>query len=124
MNGKRLLVIDDDQDMRDFIREVAEDCGYEVATSSTPDEFKRTYGSLEPDLIIVDLAMPEGNGVELLSFLAERGCKAPVLILSGHERSMIDLVKTLAVGLGLPAVTTLRKPVRPAELRAALGAEF
>ena len=65
MAAKRLLVIDDDSQIVEFVRMVAEKQGFEVAATSDPDEFMRTYGAFDPNVILLDVVMPGKDGIEL-----------------------------------------------------------
>ena len=79
---KRLLVIDDEQSICEFIRRVAESQGFEVATAITHDQFRSAYDAFKPSAILLDLMMPNVDGVALLEKLAKQGCAAKLLIMS------------------------------------------
>jgi YesN/AraC family two-component response regulator len=65
--------------------------------------------------------MPQVDGVELLRFLAEENCTAPVIIISGFDRRVLDSSMRLGEGLGLNMVGPLEKPVRLQEVLDLLG---
>ncbi len=70
------------------------------------------YRELRPDAVTIDLAMPQVDGIELLRFLAEEKCTAPVIIVSGFDRRVLESSMRLGNALGLNMVGPLEKPVR------------
>lgn len=116
-----LLLIDDEPFVGRFLSHAAEECGYRALATATADSFKREYRLLQPDVIALDLAMPGGDGVELLRFLAAEQCKAPVLIVSGFDRRVLESSMRLGDKLGLNMIGPLAKPILVAELQEVLG---
>ena len=117
---RRLLVIDDEQSICDFVRRVAESEGYDVATASTHDQFKTAYDSFRPQAILFDLMMPQVDGVALLGQLAERQCAARLVIMSGYHPELLNSGRRLGSNYALDMRGTLRKPFGIAELKDAL----
>jgi CheY-like chemotaxis protein len=117
----RVIVVDDDRGFGDFVRKVALSCGYEVEVATEAAGFQQLYGARSPDLIMLDLQMPGTDGIELLRSLAEQGCKAPILVMSGFDAKVVDTARRLgeARGLNMPRVIT--KPIRAADLRSILN---
>lgn len=111
-----LLLIDDEPCVGRFLAHAAEECGYRALATMSSDSFRREYRLLRPDAIAVDLAMPGSDGIELLRFLAEEQCRAPVLIISGFDRRVLESAIRLGEALGLNMVGPLAKPVRLDEL--------
>jgi CheY-like chemotaxis protein len=116
----RLLLIDDDQGMHELIRRVAEGCGYEVKATSKPGEFLDLVQKFDPDLIGLDIAMPDTDGIELIKSLAGAKCRAGVLIVSGLMPPFPDAAERLGQARGLNMVGTVSKPFRIEELRRVL----
>ena len=116
-----LLLIDDEPFVGRFLSHAAEECGYRALATATADSFRREYRLLDPDVIALDLAMPGGDGVELLRFLAAEQCRAPVLIVSGFDRRVLDSSMRLGEKLGLNMIGPLAKPILVSELQAVLG---
>lgn len=115
-----LLVIDDEPAIGTLVRRVGETCGVQVTDVSDPARFKAEYAASRPDLIALDLTMPGTDGIELLRFLADHGCTAAVLIISGYSDGMVATAVRLGQALGLNMARVLHKPIGIAELRAAL----
>ncbi len=116
MKQPRLLLIDDEPLLAEFVADVARDCGFEAVLTSTNEEFRSALLAQRPDMIALDLGMPGMDGVELLRFLADQDCRAPVLIISGFDRRVLESAFRLGEALGLKMVGTLEKPVRAEQL--------
>jgi EAL domain-containing protein (putative c-di-GMP-specific phosphodiesterase class I) len=120
MKGSRLLIVDDEVEIGDFVTSVAESCGYAVNSVSSATEFFSRFERWRPSHILLDMRMPDSDGVELLRFLVEQQCRAQVVVLSGAEPKILESVRHLARGRGLDIAAVLRKPIRAAQLRTVL----
>ena len=116
MKQPRLLLIDDEPALAAFVADVARDCGFAPELTSTNEQFRSALLAERPDMIALDLGMPGMDGVELLRFLAENDCRAPVLIISGFDRRVLESAFRLGEALGLDMVGPLEKPVRAEQL--------
>lgn len=121
MPANRLLLIDDDPAIGEFVRKVAEGENYEVAATADPKSFQAALEALDPTVIMLDLAMPSMDGVEMIRFLAEKKCQAQILIISGFDSKMMAAAHRLGDAHGLQMAGVVQKPVRVAELRRLLG---
>jgi PAS domain S-box-containing protein len=82
----RVLVLDDDDDVRRFIETALEDAGFEVvATASAGDAVERVKAGLRPDRLVIDYAMPEVNGEAAARALREAGVSAQPLFITGYS---------------------------------------
>ena len=117
---KRLLIVDDDPRICDFARQVAEGSGFEVATVTTHEEFLGAYEALDPTVILLDLVMPKVDGIGILQILADRQCRAKVLIMTGYHPELLKSGSRLGHGFDLDMRGTLHKPFGVKELREAL----
>ncbi len=120
MSNKRLLVVDDEPDFGEFVRQVAQLLDYEVMVATNSRAFQQDYIDFQPNLIILDMVMPDMDGNEVLLWLLQQGYAAGLIITTGYSPDYAQEAKTLAEFNGLQRVSTLTKPVRLAELRAAL----
>jgi DNA-binding response OmpR family regulator len=120
MDTVRFLQIDDDPLIGKAVQKLARSCGYEARMTHDIASFKSEYDSFRPHLIMLDLAMPGFDGVELLRYLADLGCAAKLLIVSGLDQKVLDAAARLAKARGLSIAGTFTKPVQPAALRQAL----
>ena len=121
MSQPRLLLIDDEPVLADFIASAAEGCGFDPIISSDDQQFRNEFGAKSPDMVVLDLGMPGMDGVELLRFLADQDYRAPVLIVSGFDRRVLDSAFRLGEALGLNMAGPLEKPVRLERLEEMLG---
>jgi EAL domain-containing protein (putative c-di-GMP-specific phosphodiesterase class I) len=121
MTTPKILVIDDDIAMGRLIGGTAKLLGLDcIVTSKAPD----FLANLTPDvtLIVLDLVMPEVDGIELMRVLGKQDCKAKIILLSGSGLRVLETAKQLVRAHGLIMVGTLQKPFRVPELRDLLRA--
>lgn len=121
MNAPRLLLIDDEPSLAAYLADAARHCGFEPILTSNDSDFRTRFVTERPAVVALDLGMPGMDGVELLRFLAAEACRAPVLIVSGFDRRVLDSAFRLGEALGLSMVGPLEKPVRLEELERQLS---
>ena len=112
MRPPRLLLIDDEPALAEFVANAARECGYEAILTSNDEEFQSEFQRIRPDAAVLDLGMPGMDGVELLRFLSEQDFHSPVLIISGFDRRVLDSAFRLGEALGLTMAGPIEKPVR------------
>jgi len=110
VNPNRLLVIDDDPGICDFIQDVALNVRFDVRVANTEEVFRRAYFDFSPSVIILDLQMPTTDGIELLRFLAEDGCQAGILLASGVDINVLGAAHRLGAAHSLKMLGMLKKP--------------
>ena len=93
----RILIIEDNKDLAFGLRSNLEIEGYEVATANTGREGISQARSFSPDLVILDLMLPEIDGFEVLKALRKHGTATPVLILTARGEE-VDKVRGLRLG--------------------------
>lgn len=115
----QILVVDDDVDIGEFITTTAQTLGFNCIATTNVEEF---LAALNPkiNLIIMDLIMPNTDGVELLRILGKQQCKSNIVLMSGLDRRILETAENLTNSLGLSVVSILQKPFRLAELEAVL----
>jgi EAL domain-containing protein (putative c-di-GMP-specific phosphodiesterase class I) len=121
-NVNRLLVVDDEPGIVDFIAAAAHRLDYTVASAGTAADFLTLVDSFRPSLIVMDLHLPDGDGVELLRMLVSRGFKAPILLMSGVDERVLTAAYELGVAQGLTMYGALGKPVLLPDLEKKLAA--
>jgi len=118
--ARQFLFVDDNVYIAQAIQRVAGSCGLEVRLATTAGSFCQRYNELVPDIIGFDLAMPGGDGIELIRFLAAQNCRAPILIITGHDQRVLAAAARLGRERGLNIVETLSKPFSVETLKGAL----
>ena len=121
MAQPRLLLIDDEPVLADFLANAARTSGFEPIITSEDGEFRNAFLADRPEMVALDLGMPGMDGVELIRFLAEQDYRAPVLIVSGFDRRVLESAFRLGEALGLSMAGPLEKPVRLEQLEAMLS---
>jgi two-component system, chemotaxis family, chemotaxis protein CheY len=103
-----ILIIDDDKQVRDLLRQVLEEEGYTVITSHNGEDGIARYRSQPADLIVLDILMPDKEGLETILDLRREFPQVKIIAMSGgSERAKLNLLD-LAQRLG--AQCTLHKP--------------
>ncbi|MCH7645762.1 MAG: response regulator [Nitrospinae bacterium] len=81
---KRILVIDDEENIRLLYKEELADEGYEVSVAASAEEALVKIETERPDLITLDIRMPGVDGIEFLRLLRERDRDLPVIIVTAY----------------------------------------
>jgi two-component system, OmpR family, response regulator MprA len=115
--GVRVLVVDDDEAVRRSLAHVLRRDGYHVSLAADGAQAMDELGRVRPEVIVLDVLMPEPNGLEICRRLRRRGDQTPILMLTAR-----DLVEDRVAGLDAGADDYLVKPFALDELRARLRA--
>jgi PAS domain S-box-containing protein len=119
--GLRVLVVDDQADVRDLVTTILEDCQAKVSRAASVPEALAAFDRLPPDLLISDLGMPDETGYDLIRQIRSRspqqGGQIPALALTAYARA-VDRTQALRAGFNMH----LAKPLDPAELVAIVAA--
>jgi EAL domain-containing protein (putative c-di-GMP-specific phosphodiesterase class I) len=110
------LLIDDDAEIRGFIKAiVGQDFRAEELAGFQP--LKDRASLTDVDMIFLDLSLDDGDGVEVLRWLAEQGCKAGIALVSSFDERLLGTALKVGESYGLSMLGGLRKPVKPREVR-------
>ena len=93
----RLLLVEDETEIQSFLRRSLEEARYEVEVAPDARTAERLAVESQFDILIVDLGLPDKDGISLILRLRELGMRAPVLILSAR-RSVDDRVRGFGAG--------------------------
>lgn len=102
--AKRLLIVDDEQDIRDLLSDQLKELKVEIVTAKDGQEAWELIHSQTFNAILCDVTMPRMTGVELLKKLKAEGSKIPFVVLTGYANN------TAAEVLALGAFDFLQKP--------------
>ncbi len=112
MSAAHILVVDDETDIRELVKEILEDEQYIVSVAANGAEARQALIERRPDLILLDVWMPDIDGISLLKEWHESDEKAPpVVVMSGH-----GTVETAVEATRLGAYDFLEKPLSMAKL--------
>jgi DNA-binding response OmpR family regulator len=114
----KILLVDDDHDFVEATKIVLESAPYDVAVADNGDEALRTVREVDPDLIILDIIMPEKHGFKVCEALKSdpQLAKIPVIMLTSLSQQMGETAFSLTDGMMLEADDYVDKPVAPEEL--------
>jgi DNA-binding NtrC family response regulator len=112
MSSPRILVVDDEADIRGLLSEILTEEGYEVEVAADAASARRAAAREEPDLVLLDIWMPDMDGISLLREWSEKQTlRCPVVMLSGH-----GTVETAVEATRLGAFDFVEKPLSIAKL--------
>ena len=112
-----VFVIDDDAAVRKAVSRLLRSAGIAVAVFASPGEFLAQYDPDMPGCLVLDLAMPDINGLQLQTTLGKKGCTLPIIFLTGHG----DVSKSVQA-MKHGAFDFFSKPVKEKDLLPAVRA--
>lgn len=112
-----LLAVDDDPSSAELVVRVSERCGYEAFATSDSRGVVELIRQLEPDILAVDICMPNVDALDLFRMLAEDKYEGSIIIVSGQDQSTLYSAARFAEELGLKRPKTMQKPLNFQELR-------
>ena len=80
----RVLIVDDEPHVREMLRDFLGGKGYEVATAATGGQALDAVPTFQPDVILIDMLMPDLSGTDVLAALHRAGVTVPVILMSGR----------------------------------------
>jgi len=112
MSAAHILVVDDESDIRGLLTEILTEEGYEVEAAANAAEARAALANRAPDLVLLDIWMPDVDGITLLrEWSAQGGESCPVVMMSGH-----GTVETAVEATRLGAFDFVEKPLSLAKL--------
>ena len=110
-----VFVVDDDPSVLKGLSRLLRSAGWQAATYGSPDEFLRHYDPAAPGCLVLDVAMPGVDGLELQRRLVDAGCPLPIVFITGHG-DIPTSVRAMRAG----ALNFLAKPVNDEDLLGAV----
>jgi two-component system nitrogen regulation response regulator NtrX len=106
-----ILVVDDEPDIRELIKDILEDEGYQVTVASNGDEARNALAAQSPSLILLDIWMPDIDGISLLKEFKQQDNDLTIVMMSGH-----GTIETAVEATRLGASDFIEKPLSMAKL--------
>lgn len=119
---KKILIVDDEPDVRNFLAACAEDAGFIVETAVDGEDAVNKVQSFDPDLMTLDMVMPKKSGYKVLKEVRamEKYTQLPVIVITAHANDDLgseDMSKIYATFSGPKAPrVALEKPITPEKL--------
>ncbi|OGP94087.1 MAG: hypothetical protein A2157_03635 [Deltaproteobacteria bacterium RBG_16_47_11] len=111
---KKILLVDDDEGLRDLYEEELEDEGYEVLTAKNGKEALQKLEKGKPDLIVLDIVMPTMDGMEALGPIIRKDKAIPIILYTSHPEYQEDFMSWAADAYILKStnLTELKEKIR------------
>lgn len=124
-SDKKVLVVDDEPDVRNFLAACIEDAGFQVSTAKDGAEALEKVQDDPPDLMTLDMVMPRVSGISLMRKLRnmDQFTRLPVIVITAHAHDELgseDIKGFSAFTSGLRPRYTMEKPVTPEKLVTAI----
>src|SRR5574340_672926 len=117
MASKQILVVDDEIGIRELLSEILFDEGYQVHLAENAEQARAFRNECEPDLVLLDIWMPDTDGVTLLKEWVDQDLLTmPVVMMSGH-----GTIETAVEATRIGAVDFLEKPIALQKLLSAIA---
>lgn len=117
----RVLVLDDEAEIRKLVGSVAQAVGFEAVGVDGPEAFWDACDTFRPSVIVLDLQMPKADGIEILRGISERRLDVKVLLISGMDAKILSTAGRYAATGGVRILGTLQKPFNVGDLKSLLS---
>jgi len=118
---RKLLIVDDDAGLTKAYARIGTEAGHEVRVVNDPLKATEVFLEFKPDVVVIDMIMPEKDGIDVLNEMLLTGEPARIIVTSGYGDAMLRLAKGLADFHASGRVSVLKKPIRRAELQKLLA---
>ncbi len=120
--GHRLLAVDDDPSTLKLVSRCGELAGYATCAVGDAASFRTALTEFSPTLLVIDIVLPDEDGIAILRTLAGAEHRPPVILISVFENTYLPAARRLADAYNLSVIATLGKPLHIADMIAALDA--
>jgi FixJ family two-component response regulator len=110
------LVIDDQRAVTTAVQQVAEPLGFEVRTLNSSQQATEEFITFRPDVVLLDMVIPEKDGIDLLHEFLLTGIPTRFIVMSGFGRALIRLAEGVTAYHQTEVAAVLKKPFRREEL--------
>jgi DNA-binding response OmpR family regulator len=120
MKHSRIFVVDDNPEIGELIQDIALPLDMDSVIITNSTDFKSLWLENEPDLLVLDMVMPDMDGFDLIQWLAKTTSDVPIILISGREEMYAKAASKLGKTKGLVIPHVLSKPFSVIEMEAAL----
>jgi DNA-binding NtrC family response regulator len=114
---RKLLIVDDDAGLAKAYARIGAEAGFEVSVVNDPLKATEVFLELKPDVVVIDMIMPEKDGIDVLNEVLLTGVPVRIIVTSGYGDAMLRLAKSVANFHASDQISVLKKPVRRAEFK-------
>lgn len=119
--SRKLLVVDDQTGITRVVSMIASELGYDVTVLNDSSRATETFIDCKPDVVLLDMIMPEKDGIDVLNEILLTGINSRIVLTSGFSDGYLRLAQSVAKFHDLDSVSVLRKPFRKDELVSVLS---
>lgn len=116
MSIQSIIVVDDDIEFGRLLKRVLSGMGHIVEQITDPRVLIDRYDSVAPDIIFLDIFMPDMNGMDVARRLSDMGFNGKLVFMTGHDRTFLNAARAAVIGSDVEVVT-LVKPARVEQIR-------
>ena len=114
---QKLLIVDDDAGLAKAYARIGVQAGFEVRVVNDPHMATDAFLAFRPDVAVIDMIMPEKDGIDVLNEVLLTGEPVRIIVTSGYGDAMLRLAKGVAEFHASDRISVLKKPIRRAELQ-------
>jgi EAL domain-containing protein (putative c-di-GMP-specific phosphodiesterase class I) len=111
-----LIALDDEEEISSLVAAIGTRAGFTALSLTSQAAFRAQLEERHPDVIVLDLQMPGGDGVRMLRLLADANVRAGIFLVTGMDERTIASAEQYGLGKGLKMLGTLQKPFDPDQL--------
>ncbi len=115
-NNLRILIVDDELYITSIVRKIVEKLGCEANSIDDGRTIGKALLAFDPEVIFLDLMMPDIDGVEAINILGEASCKANIILMSGLDQRTVTSVAEVARSHNLNVIAAITKPFQPGQI--------
>lgn len=121
MPGERVLIVDDDPGQAALTARICREADCEPTIAGSVAETLEILPKVSPSALILDLSLPDGDGVQVLHDVIKHHAQTRIILVSGFDQRVLGTARRLAEAIGLEVVADLSKPVALDLLRSAIA---
>jgi EAL domain-containing protein (putative c-di-GMP-specific phosphodiesterase class I) len=111
-----LIALDDEEEISSLVAAIGTRAGFTAVSLTSQAKFREQLDERHPDVVVLDLQMPGGDGVRMLRLLADANVRAGIFLVTGMDERTIASAEQYGLGKGLKMLGTLQKPFDPDQL--------